>query len=84
MVRILMCPKCSCCAEEISGGAELIGMALVILWMNFVTWGRLQFARGDAMIEISCCSLGHEIEDENKLGEGTEAGECHSPVNVCG
>ena len=49
--------------------------------MNCVIWGGLQSARGDAPIEISCRSLGHGIgiEDENKLGEGTEAGECHSP-----
>ena len=47
--------------------------------MNCVIWGGLQIARGDAPIEISCRSLGHGIEDENKLGEGTEAGERHSP-----
>ena len=56
-------------------------MAPAIPRMNCVIWGGLQSARGDAPIEISCRSLGHgiRIEDENKLGEATEAGECHSP-----
>ena len=47
--------------------------------MNCFIWGGLQFARVDAPIEISCRSLGHGIEDEDKLEEGTEAGGCHSP-----
>ena len=48
--------------------------------MNCAIWGGLQFTRGDALIEISCRSLGHGIEDENKLGEeGIEAGGGHSP-----
>ena len=66
-------------ADEISGGAELIRMAPVVLQMNCVIWGGLQFAPVDAPIEISCRSLGHGIEvEKNKLGEGTQEGGCHS------